>query len=96
MAHLYHVQEWQSTSGRWFCNDVEDLSGVSAKWWIPCRMLGISPIDYILLLINEFKVSEIKYNREKDYLFFYWNNYNDCHKYALWINKCGKRANLII
>lgn len=28
MAHIYHVSEWQSPTGRWHCNDVEDLGMV--------------------------------------------------------------------
>ena len=60
MAHLYKVSEWQGASGKWYCNDVADLAGPSAKWYTPARMLGISLCDYVLLLKNEFKVSSMK------------------------------------
>ena len=29
MAHVYKVDKWQSTTGKWHCNDVKDLAGVS-------------------------------------------------------------------
>ena len=95
MAHLYKVSEWQGTSGKWYCNDVADLAGPSAKWYTPARMLGISLCDYVLLLKNEFKVSSMKYNPDTDVLIFSWDKQADCHKYVLWINKMARKANFM-
>jgi hypothetical protein len=52
MAHQYKVSKWKSGSDHWYCNDVTKLSEISAKWWIPARLLNISLTDYILLLKN--------------------------------------------
>ena len=93
MAHLYKVSQWQGGSGKWYCNDITDLAGPSAKWWMPARMLGISLCDYILLLKNQFKVSEMIYNEERDVLIFSWDNQTDCHKYVLYINRESRKRN---
>lgn len=96
MAHIYECSEWQSASGRWYCNDTKDLAGISGKWWVPARMLGLSLEDFILLLKNEFKVSNMTYCKETDCLVFYWEKYADCHKYKLFINKMAKRGNFMV
>ena len=72
MAHVYKVDEWQSPTGKWHCNDVKDLAGVSGKWWVPARMLGMSLTDYILLLKDEFKADIESYYEPTDVLLFSW------------------------
>ena len=86
MAHLYKTQEWQSPSGKWYCNDTTELAGMASKWWVPARILGISLTDYVLLLKNKYNATIVKYNLEKDILIFYWDKQVDCHKYVLAIN----------
>ena len=95
MAHLYKVSQWQGGSGKWYCNDVTDLAGPSAKWWMPARMLGISLCDYILLLKNRFNADIILYNEENDVLIFSWKKETDCHKYVLWINAESRKRKFI-
>lgn len=96
MAHLYEVSEWQSHTGRWHCNDVKDLAGISGKWWVPARMLGISLVDFILLLKDEFKADIESYYEPNDVLLFSWKNQSDCHRYVLWINSMARKGNYII
>jgi hypothetical protein len=96
MAHVYKVTEWDSPSGKYYCNDVTDLAHGSGKWWIPCRILGISPADFVLLLINEYKAEIDFYNEEKDLLCYSWRNKTDCHKYALYINRIARNKNFIV
>ena len=95
MAHVYKVSQWQSSSGRWYCNDVADLAGLSAQWWMPARLLGVSLCDYILLLKDKFNVNYLTYNEEKDVLIFSWDKETDCHKYVLWINSMARKANFL-
>ena len=95
MAHVYKVSQWQGASGRWYCNDVADLAGPSAKWYTPARMLGISLCDYVLLLKDKFNASGFKYNEEKDVLIFSWEKESDAHRYLLWINKMARKANFM-
>ena len=96
MAHLYRCQEWQSPTGKWNCNDVQDLAGISGKWWVPARMLNLSLTDYILLLKNKFNATIVKYNKEIDFLNFHWESYTDCHRYVLWINAESRKRQFFI
>ena len=96
MAHLYKVSEWQGGSGKWYCNDVTDLAGVSGKWWIPARMLGIPLTDYILLLKEKFNVTIVEYYKPTDVLIFHWDKYSECHKYVLWINAEARKRKYMV
>ena len=91
MAHLYKAQEWQSPSGKWYCNDTTELAGIASKWWVPGRILGISLTDYVLLLKNKYNATIVKYNLEKDILIFYWDKQVDCNKYVLAINAAARK-----
>ena len=93
MSHIYKVQEWQNPIGKWYCNDVSDLAGISGKWWIPARLLKLALTDYILLLKNEYHANIINYNKESDVLIFNWDNYQDCHRYVLYINRVARETN---
>ena len=95
MAHLYEASIWQGGSGLWYVNDVKDLAGVSGKWWVPSRILGIAPSDYVRILIEEFEVSKISFNEEKNFLYFAWKNESKARKYKNWINKMARKANYI-
>lgn len=92
MAHLYKASIWQGGSGLWYCGDIEDLGHNSGAWWIPARMLCISPADYVALLVKEFKVSVIDFNYNKNYLYFAWRNEADCRRYKNWINDKARKA----
>lgn len=96
MAHLYKTQEWQSPSGRWYCNDTTELAGMASKWWVPACILGISLTDYVLLLKEQYHATIVKYNLEKDVLIFYWDKKVDCHKYVLAINAAARKRNFTI
>ena len=95
MAHLYKTTEWQGGSGKWYCNDVADLTGPSAKWWTPARMLNMSLTDYILMLKNDFNAIIAGYCSDTDVLLFHWDKYSDCHKYVLFINKESRKRNFM-
>ena len=95
MAHIYEASEWES-GGKWYCNDTKDLAGISGKWWVPARMLGLSLEEYILLLKDEYKVSRMSYYIPTDCLIFSWDNYNDCHKFKLFINREARKRKYIV
>lgn len=96
MAHMYKVDEWRSSTGRWHCNDTKDLAGVSGKWWVPARILEMSLTDYILLLKEKFNADIESYYEPTDTLLFSWKNYSDCHRYVLFINNIARKANAIV
>ena len=51
---IWQVKEWESESG-WHCKCVDDLANNSAAWWLPARVLGISPAEFIKLLLTKYK-----------------------------------------
>ena len=93
--HLYRVSEWQGGSGVWYCNDVEDLAGISSRWWTPARMLNMPLDEYVTMLIKEFKVDNISYNPEANVLVFSWKSRESCRKYKNWINKKARECNFM-
>lgn len=96
MAHIYHVSEWQSPTGRWHCNDVEDLGNGSGYWWIPCRILGMAPTDFILMLKETFNASDFSYSVESNVLLYSWEKQSDMRRYKNWINEMARKANAVI
>lgn len=94
MAHLYKASIWQGASKLWYVSDIEDLGGHSGRWWVPCRILGVSPADYARLLIEEFKAN-VRYNEERNFLYVSWNKEADARCYKNWINQMARKANYI-
>ena len=97
MPHIYKATTWQGSVGDWYCNDVEDLPGRSPYWWVPCRILKITPVEYVKMLVEEFHVSRLSYSKEKNVLCFSWNKDNgaDAARYCTFINKKAKEAKFI-
>lgn len=95
MAHLYKTVEWQSGSGRWYVNDVQELCTVASRWWTPVRMLKMTPNDYVLMLRDKFKAGDFVYTAEKNVLIFSFDTQADARKYKNWINAQARKANYI-
>ena len=96
MAHLYKLTGWQGGSGRWYCNDITDLTNLSAKWWVPARMLNISLTDFIIMLKDTFNATIGKYYPDTDVLTFYWDKQVDMNKFILYINRESKKKNFMV
>lgn len=95
MSHLLKYTEWESVSG-WHTGDVSDLAHNSNAWYLPARMLGLPLTDYILLLINDFHAIDFFFDKDKGLLFWHWKNYNDCHRWTLFINKKAREKKFFI
>lgn len=95
-AKLLKYVEWQDASGNWLCNDTSDLCSPRALWWTPARMLGISPAEYVKLLIEKFHPDRIKYNQEANVLIYSWKNISDQRKFKNWLNAEARKHNYII
>lgn len=96
MAHLYKTTTWTSPTGREYCGDLSDLAHDSNAWWIPCRILGIAPDEFILLLKDRFNASDFYYDINKNFLSYSWENKVDAMNYKNFINKKAREANAII
>lgn len=93
---IYELSEWQSPSGQWHCSNVQDLANNSGRWWIPCRILKISPEQYVLLLKEKFNVSKIEYIKSCNLLMFSWDNKEDMRRYKNLINRKARETNFKI
>ena len=54
--HLYKTAEWEDAAGNWLVNDTTSMTSIAIKWWVPMRMLNLTPEDYIHLLKDKFHI----------------------------------------
>ena len=93
---LLKYVEWQGAGDMWYCNDTSDLTSIRSKWWVPARMLNLSPADFVKMLIEKFKPDNIWYSKEHDVLGYSWENINDMRKYKNWLNAEARKRSFII
>ena len=96
MSHLYKSTEWQDATGNWLVNDTTSMTSIAIKWWVPMRMLNLTPEDYIRLLKDKFHVNYMKYVKDADLLIFSFATQEDERKNKNWINKEARNRNYII
>lgn len=93
---LYQMKEWETISNKWHCNCVDNLAQGSGEWYLPARILGISPAAYLEYVIKNFKPDDIYANKEKCLVFFSWNSQADCRKFKNFINRKAREKNFQI
>ena len=98
MAHILVYKEWQSDTGKWYCNDVSDLGGQSGLWWIPAHLLGMSAPEYVQWLIDNYHPDTMYYNIDKNFLSYGWSkeHYSLCHKFVLYINAQARKKKFVV
>lgn len=92
---LLKYVEWGET-GSWYCNDTSDLCSVRGLWWVPARMFGISPAEYVQLLVERFHPDRIRYFEETDVLVYSWKKIDDMRKFKNWLNAEARKRNYIV
>lgn len=95
-AKLLRYEEWGDNETGWQCNDTSDLCSVRALWWTPARMLGISPADYVQLLIDKFHPDHIKYFEKEDVLVYWWRKQTDMRAFKNWLNAQARKHQYIV
>lgn len=85
-THLYKMTCWEQNK-KWHVNDVTNLSGLSAKWYTPLRILGLTIDDYIDLLLNKFHAKGLHYYEQTDYLGFHFLKEYDAKAFCSYVNK---------
>lgn len=91
---LWKATEWESgAGGSWYIGCVEDLGHDSGYWYHACCILEISGDKFVEMLINDFHVDYISYNKEKDVLVYKWNSLEKARKYKNFINKKAREKN---
>lgn len=97
---IYKASEWQDAAGNWWVADTSDLVNGSACWWVPARILGISLTDYILLLRDTYNANIVSYkdysDKNNSLVLFNFLNYQDAHKYLLYINRIARNKKFFI
>ena len=88
-THLYQISYWQGASGKWYCNDIKNLSGSSAKWYATMRMLGLSIEEFIQLLMN-YRATNIYYYEPTDLLSFAFESEKEVRAFCSYVNKQAK------
>lgn len=87
MKKSFKMTCWNSPSGRWYCNDINNLS----KWYVPWRILDISIEEYIDLLLK-FNAKDIYYYEPTDYLNFCFICEKDAKSFCSYINKFVRKS----
>ena len=95
MAHVYFMTEWEN-NGKWLCGDVSALAADSNKWWYPCVLLGITPVEFVKLLIDKYNVTDIHYEFKYDVLIYRFSSLADCRRFKNYINKQAREKNFVI
>ena len=92
---IWKATEWETISG-WHCNCVDNLGKGSGTWYIPARILGISPAAFITLLFDKFKPDHFYYNSETGFCNWSWTKQTDMRRYKNWINAEARKKNFQI
>lgn len=92
-VHLYKMTYWADNGGKWHCNDVSNLSGRSAKWYTPMRILNLSVEDYINLLVRDFHAQNLYYYPQSEYLGFSFEKETDAKAFCNYVNKIARTKN---
>lgn len=93
---LYQQSEWQSPSNAWHCNCIDNLAGNSGAWYLPARILGLTPADFLKILITDFKPDHFSYDKEKCFCQWSWKSQSAMRKYKNFINAAARKVNFQI
>ena len=92
---LYKLSEWESESG-WHAGCVDNLASNSNAWWLPARILNISPAAFVEWVIKEYQPDDVYFSEEKCLFFFSWKSQEKERKYKNYINKKARERNFQI
>ena len=96
MARLLRYEPWDDGCGNYAVNDCTDLKSIRGLWWVPARMLNISPADFVKLLVERFKVDKIKYFQEEDVLIYSWSSLQRARDFKNWLNAEARKRNFML
>ena len=89
---IWKATEWQSLSGSWECNCIDKLETNAGEWYVPARILGWEPADYVEYVIKNFDPI-VHYHKDKCLVFFSWNSQEKMRKFKNWINAAARKVN---
>jgi len=92
---LYKLTEWESESG-WHAGCLDDLGHDSNVWYLPARILGLSPAQFIEWLIKNYKPDHTHFCKDKCLFFFSWSSQSMMRQYKNLINAEARKKNFQI
>ena len=93
---LYKLTEWQGATGRWYCGCVDALGSKNNVWWLPAKILDITPAAFIELVVNTYGADNISFNKDTFFFSFSWSDQNKERKYKNFINAAARKKNFQI
>lgn len=90
---LYRCEEWQGGSGCWYCEHTSTFPQNVQMWVVPSRILGISPADFIQLLVDKFKPDNFYHNEDYSFVGWSWKSQAQMRAYKNWINAEARKKN---
>ena len=91
MSTLYKCEEWQGSSGIWYCEHTSSFPKNVNKWVVPARILGLTPADFLRYLINEYQPDTIFHNEDCSFVGWGWRSQAKMRKYKNAINAEARR-----
>lgn len=95
----WKVTEWKSAGGDWHVAYTQEFTSDYSKWWFIARVLGVTLPEFVELLVNKYKVSniEILHTVDGDMLYYTWDNdrYTFAHKFLLDVNRNARNKNVM-
>lgn len=97
MAHILKYSEFQDPVGNmWGCNDMSDLAHGSAYWYLPARMLNITPAEYLEWVITNFHPDKVNYTSDYSVIWWRWKDQDEERKFKNTINNLARQHNFMI
>lgn len=90
---VYKMTEWEQ-NGKWHCIDTSNFKAGSAMWWIPCRILGMTPAEFTQYLLDN--NANISWNPEIPLLLWSFDKQSDMRRVKNHINKVAREINFLI
>lgn len=93
---IYKLEEWQGSSGLWYCEHISSSPKGVMKWVVPSRILGIPADEFIKWLIKEYKPDEIFHNEDCSFVGWAWKSQSAMRKYKNAMNALARKKNFQI
>lgn len=92
---LYKMTEWESNEN-WYCNNVSNLANNSGVWWLPARMMKISPAQYLKWVIDNFHPDTIYHSDDCSFIGWSWKKQSDMRIFKNKVNALARQENFMI
>ena len=92
---LLKVDEWQSSSGKWYIADIKTWT----NWAAMAEVLDVDLEGFKQLLTTKYKATIhdlIEYENKPSLLLFSFNDYKGAHQLKLDVNRIARKKNFLV